>query len=102
MILPETWWEALILVVLAVFPLLILAALIYLIATGSSQAKKAIGHCESCGYDLFGLHGDKCPECGHPIDLSDQPFVPFFEGNQASAPAEPSAPAQGVGPPSPP
>ena len=26
------------------------------------------GRCRRCNYDLFGIRGDNCPECGEPIN----------------------------------
>lgn len=30
--------------------------------------------CDQCGYDLFQLQSDRCPECGHPIRWSNVDF----------------------------
>lgn len=29
------------------------------------RRRYAPGHCQACGYSLAGLHGFRCPECGH-------------------------------------
>lgn len=35
--------------------------------------------CQECGYNLRGLTGDRCPECGHPLDdaLSQESRIPW-------------------------
>jgi rubredoxin len=38
--------------------------------------------CEMCGYLLFGLSENRCPECGHPFD-------PDKKDTPRSLPAEP-------------
>lgn len=30
-----------------------------------------MSYCDKCGYDLRGLPGPHCPECGHPFDPTD-------------------------------
>ena len=37
--------------------------------------KDATQYCPTCGYDLFGLSQDRCPECGKDFDRSALPIV---------------------------
>lgn len=34
--------------------------------------EKGVPLCLNCGYDLHGLPGNRCPECGRPFDVSDR------------------------------
>jgi len=42
------------------------------------------GKCIWCGYELKGLTGNVCPECGHPFTLPAQELVPSETRPQAS------------------
>ncbi len=34
------------------------------------------GHCRKCGYSLFGLSSNRCPECAEPFTAEDQTPLP--------------------------
>src|SRR5438093_12950493 len=42
------------------------------VATCQSETVNSL-HCAGCGYDLRGLCGERCPECGLPFDPHDPP-----------------------------
>ena len=37
-----------------------------------SRATRVSMYCRQCGYMLFGLSEDRCPECGQPFDPADR------------------------------
>lgn len=41
--------------------------------------------CAHCGYDLFGLPNDVCPECGHEFDPESVPPLPDLDLAKAAA-----------------
>lgn len=41
------------------------------------------GRCRDCGYDLYGLTGDQCPECGRPFDERDRLVARSATGEDA-------------------
>lgn len=46
------------------------------------------GHCERCGYDLFGLQGARCPECGTPFARGEDYGEDTCNGKEAQDNAE--------------
>ena len=42
--------------------------------------------CSNCGYDLIGLMGETCPECGSPIPASHNPAMNLAGGISGSSP----------------
>jgi predicted amidophosphoribosyltransferase len=54
------------LVVIAVMLLLPFAPAIRRAVALCRKRKTSPGHCPKCGYDLAGIAGGVCPECGRP------------------------------------
>lgn len=50
----------------------------YYVVVWLRESPKATSRCESCGYDLTGTTGDRCPECGHSISWR----VPWPRGDK--------------------
>lgn len=51
-------------IVLAVLPFVLIPLSLCLTFLGAELQRPVEGRCVRCGYDLRGLHGRICPECG--------------------------------------
>lgn len=57
---------------------------INVLALCSRPSGLSLSGCPQCGYDLAGLRGDRCPECGTCVDVPSRGKAAFQPGSRAS------------------
>lgn len=61
----------------------VLALLLLFLRRGARREdlKRALGYCQSCGYNLYGNVSGICPECGTPTLLASESLDKAVEGD---------------------